>query len=52
MDIMLINYYGDMEATKKRELALVGGLIILTFGLGFIVYKRLEKKGINIRIGS
>ncbi len=45
MDIMLINYYGDMEATKKRELALVGGLI-------FIVYKRLEKKGINIRIGS
>ena len=51
--ITLINYYGNiMEASRKKEVALVGALIIATFGLGFIVFKQLEKKGITIKLGS
>lgn len=52
MVIMPINYYGNMEATRKKEVALVGVLIIVTFGLGFIAFKQLKKKGITIKLGS
>lgn len=42
-----------MEATtRQKELVLVGGLIALTIGLGFIAYKRLKEKGVLIKIGG
>ena len=41
-----------MEATRQKELVLVGGLIVLTIGLGFIAYNRLKKKGVLIKIGG
>ena len=49
---MLINYYGNMDATKKNELILVSGLVILTFTLGYVGYKRLKEKGLLIKIGG
>lgn len=48
----LINYYGNMEVARKKEVALVGALIIVTFGLGFIAFKQLKNKGITIKLGS
>ena len=41
-----------MEVTRQKELVMVGGIIFLTIGLGFIAYKRLKEKGLLIKIGS
>ena len=41
-----------MEATKEKELLLVGGLIVLTIGLGYLAFKRLKEKGLLIKIGG
>ena len=52
MAITLINYYGNMEASKEKELLLVGGLIALTIVLGVVAHNQLKKKGISLKIGS
>lgn len=41
-----------METTKKNELLLVSGIIVLTITLGFVAYKRLKEKGVLITIGG
>ena len=41
-----------MEATKKNEMVLVGGLFIITFALTVIVVKRLKEKGIKFKFGK
>lgn len=41
-----------MEASRQKELLLVGGLIALTVVLGVVGYKQLKKKGIVIKFGS
>jgi hypothetical protein len=40
-----------MEATRQKELVMVGGLILATVGLTIIAYRQLKKKGIEIKIG-
>jgi hypothetical protein len=40
-----------MEANKKK-LVIYGGVLIVTFGLGFLAYNQLKKKGITIKLGS
>ena len=50
MVTMLINYYGNMEASKKKTL-IVSGIVLATLGLGILAYSQLKKKGIEIKIG-
>jgi multisubunit Na+/H+ antiporter MnhG subunit len=37
---------------EKKKLLIIGSIIVLIGGIGFLAYKRLKEKGILIKIGG